>query len=136
MQKCLTRNSKSGIKYVTEVTLKVSLNVVGDSNDENNFLHKLLLTNANVSEPRKAFAQLIYEKTQLHKIGKSGGYLSRLLRSLIKTGLPLRKNILKPLAKSVLTTLGLTAVVSATDTVIHKKIFASGTTTIINSNKK
>ena len=35
---------KSGIKNGTEVTLKISSNVVDDSNDENNFRHKLLLT--------------------------------------------------------------------------------------------
>ena len=35
---------KSGIKNGTEVTLKLSSNVVGDSNDETNFPHKLLLT--------------------------------------------------------------------------------------------
>ena len=35
---------KSGIKYNTGISLKISSNVVGDSNDENNFLHKLLLT--------------------------------------------------------------------------------------------
>ena len=46
---------KSGIKNGTEVTLKLSLNVVGDSNDENNFLHKLLLTNTQVSKLRKVF---------------------------------------------------------------------------------
>ena len=36
---------KSGIKNATEVTLKLSSNVVGDSNDKNTFLHNLLLTN-------------------------------------------------------------------------------------------
>ena len=40
---------KSGIKNGTEVTLKVSSNVVGDSNDENNFPHKLLLTDTQAS---------------------------------------------------------------------------------------
>ena len=35
--------------------LKISLNVVGDSNDENNFPHKLLLTNTQVSKLCKAF---------------------------------------------------------------------------------
>ena len=35
---------KSGIEYNTEGTLKISWNVVGNSNDENNFLHMLLLT--------------------------------------------------------------------------------------------
>ena len=75
---------KSWIKNVTKVTLKLSSNVVGDSNDENNFLHKLLLTNAQVSKLRKAFANnsavnTKLSKTQLHKIGQSGGYLGRIL---------------------------------------------------------
>ena len=39
---------KSGIKNGTELTLKIPSNVVGDSNDENNFHHKLLLTNVQV----------------------------------------------------------------------------------------
>ena len=46
---------KSGIKNNTEATLKNSSNVIGDSNDENNFLHKLLLTNTQVSKLSKAF---------------------------------------------------------------------------------
>ena len=47
---------KSGIKNGTEVTLKIFSNVVGDSNDENNFPHKLLQTNKQVSKLCKAFA--------------------------------------------------------------------------------
>ena len=47
---------KSGIKINTEVTLKISSNAVGDSNDENNFGYKLLLTNTQVSKLCKAFA--------------------------------------------------------------------------------
>ena len=47
---------KSGINNGTEVTLKISSTVVGDSNDENNSLRKFLLTNAQVSKLRKAFA--------------------------------------------------------------------------------
>ena len=46
---------KSGTKNDTEVTLKLSSNVVGDSNDENNFPHKLFLTITQVSKLRKAF---------------------------------------------------------------------------------
>ena len=46
-------NLKSGIKNGIEVTLKILLNIVGDSNDRNNFLHKLLLTNIQVSKFRK-----------------------------------------------------------------------------------
>ena len=47
---------KSEIKNGTEVILKVSSNIVGDSNEENNFPHKLLLTNTQVSKLCKAFA--------------------------------------------------------------------------------
>ena len=47
---------KSGIKNGTELTLKLSSNVVGDSNDENNFSHKLLITNTPVSRLCKTFA--------------------------------------------------------------------------------
>ena len=60
----------------------------------------------------------------------------RLLGPLLKTGLPLMKNVIKPLAKSVLIPLGLTAAASAADAGIHKKILGSGhnNTTLIISN--
>ena len=63
---------KSWIKNGTEVTWKISSNVVGDSNGENNFPHKFLLTNTQVSRLRKAFgngslASLKLSKTQLKK---------------------------------------------------------------------
>ena len=95
---------KLGIKNGTEVTLKVSSNVVGDSNDENNFSHKLLLSNTQILRIRKAFANnssanIKLSKTQLHKIGQWGEFLARLLEPLLKTGLPLLGNVLKPLAK-------------------------------------
>ena len=48
----------------------------------------------------------------------------------------LKGNVLKPLAKSVLIPLGLTAAVSATDAAIHKKIIRSGTTTLTISNEE
>ena len=98
---------------------KILSTVVSDSNDENNFLHKLLLTNTQVLRLRKAFAHgssanIKYTKTQLHKIGESGWLLGRLLGPLLKTGLPLIKNVLKTLAKSDLMSLELTAATSGT----------------------
>ena len=65
-------------------------------------------------------------KTQLSKMIQSGGFLGRLLGPLLKTGLPLIKNVIKPLAKSVLIPLGLTAAASEADAGIHKKILGSG----------
>ena len=131
---------KSGIKNVAEGTLKISSNVVGDSNDENDFPHKLLLTNTQVSKLHKAFANgssanVKSSKTQLHKIGQSGGFLGRLLGPLLKTGLHLIGNVLKPLAKTILMPLGLTAA-ATTDAAIHKKMFGSGTTILIISNEE
>ena len=62
---------------------------------------------------------------------QSGEFLGRPLRLLLKTGLPLMKNVFKPLAKSVLISLRLTAAVSTADAGIHKKILGSGTTTTL-----
>ena len=55
-----------------------------------------------------------------------GEFLGRLLRPLLKTGLPLIKNVIKPLAKSALIPLGLTAPAWAADAGIHKKFLGSG----------
>ena len=98
--------------------------MIGDN--ETNFPHKLLLTNRQVSNLRKAFANhssadIKLSKTQLSKMIQSGGFLGRLLGPLLKTGLPLIKNVIKPLAKSVLIPLGLPAAASAADAGIQKK---------------
>ena len=71
---------KSAIKNGTEVSLNISSNIVGDSDDENNFPHKLLLTNTQLSKLRKAFgngslAHIKSSKSDLHKIVKSDGFL-------------------------------------------------------------
>ena len=80
----------------------------------------------------------------MHKIGESGGFLGRLLGPLLKASVPLMKNVLKPLATSILIPLGLTIAPSATHTAIHKKMFVSGhhldlashTTTLIISSEE
>ena len=84
------------------------------------------MTNTQVSKLRIAFANnssanIILSKTQLHKIVESGGLLGRLLRPLLKTRLLFIGNVIKPLAKSVLISLGLTAAASATDAAIKKR---------------
>ena len=75
-------------------------------------------------------------RTQLSNIIQSGGFLCRLLGPLLKTGLQLIKNVIKPLVKSVLIRLGLTAAASAADVGIHKKILGSGNTTLLISNNE
>ena len=101
-----------------------------------------MLTNRQVANIRKAFAKntstdIKLSKTQLSKMIQSGGFLDRLLGPLLKTGLPLTKSVIKLLAKSVLTPLGLTAAASAAVLGKHKKILGSGhnnNTTLIISN--
>ena len=75
-------------------------------------------------------------KAQISKIIQSGKFLGKLLGPLLKTELPLINNVIKPLAKSVLIALGLTAAASAADSGIQKKILDSRTTTLIISNEE
>ena len=122
---------KSAIKNETDVVLRLSSNMVGNSGDNTNFPHQLLLTNRQVANIRKAFANNLstdikFSKAQLSKMIQSGGFLGKLLGPLIKTGLPLIESVMKPLAKSVLVPLGLTAAASAADAGIYKKILGSG----------
>ena len=99
------------------------------------------MTNTQFSKLRKAFANnfsanIKLLKTQLHKIVQSRRFSGRLLRPLLKTRLPLIGNVLEPLAKSVLIPSGLTAATSASHTVVHKKMFGSGFTTLRISNEE
>ena len=109
--------------------------MVSNSNDNTNFPHELLLTNRQVANIRKAFANhslidIKLSKTQLSKMIQSGGFLGNLLDKLAG---PLMK-VAMPLAKNVLAPLGLTAAMSAIDGSIKKKMLGSGTTTLIISN--
>ena len=97
------------------------------------------MTNRQVANVCKAFENnssidIKLSKTQLSKTIQSGGFLGRLLGPLLKAGLPLTKNVIKPLAKSVLIPLGSTAAASAADARIHKKICSGNMTTLIISN--
>ena len=97
---------KSIIKNGTEVTLNLSSNVIGNYNNETNFSRRLLLTDRQVSRISNAFTNNLSANTKLSKsllseIGQSAGFLCRLLGPLLRTGLPLIKNVLKRLAKKV-----------------------------------
>ena len=86
----------SPVKNETEIVLRLSSSMIGNSNDETNFPRELLLTNRQVANLLKAFANnsltdIKLSKTQLLKIIQSGGFLGRLLGPLLKTGLPLTK---------------------------------------------
>ena len=87
---------KTGMKNEIEVVLRLSSNMIGNSDDETNFPHELLLTNRQVENLCRAFANnsstdIKLSKTQLSKMIQSGGFLGRLLGPLLKTGLLLIK---------------------------------------------
>ena len=99
--------------------------------------HELLLTTRQKTKLRNVFnnnmsTDLTLSKAQISEIIQSGWFLGSLLSKLagplIKVAVPLVKNILAPL--------GITAVASANDAGIRKKIHGSGTTTLIISNKE
>ena len=128
---------KDAVKDNTGTTLRISLKMF----NRNDLLHKLLLTTRQKIKVRNAFnnnmsTDLKLSKAQINKIIQSEGFLSKLLGPLLKTGLKLIKNVIKPLAKSVLIPLRLTAAAPAADAGIHKKILGSGNTTLIISNEE
>ena len=107
----------------------------------NNLPHELLLTTRQTTKLRNATennmsTDIKLSKAQISEIIQSGGFLGKLLGPLLKTGLPLIKNVTKSLAKSVLIPLGLTAAASAADAGIKKKKIGSGTTTLVISNEE
>ena len=106
--------------------LLLSSNFISNSIDETNFSHELLLTNRQVANLLKVFANnswtdIKLSKIQLSKIIQSGEFLARLFGPLQKTGLPLTRMVIKPLAKSVLIRLRLIAAASTADAGIHTK---------------
>ena len=98
--------------------------MIGNSDDETNFPHELLLINRQVANLRKAFTSHTSTDIKLSKaqltIMQKGGFL-RFLALLLKSGLPLLKSVIKPLSM-----LGLTAAASATDAALKKRILGSG----------
>ena len=129
---------KDAVKNNTGTTLRINSKIFNG----NDLPHELLLTTRQKTKIRNAFnnnnmsTDLKLSKAQINKIIQSGGFLGRLLGPLLKSRLPLIKNVIKPLAKSVLISLGLTAAASAADAGIHKKILGSGNTTLIISNEE
>ena len=100
---------KSSIKNQTDVVLRISSNIVSNSNDNTHFPHELLLTNRQVANICKAFAKntstdIKLSKTQLSKIGN---LLGKLAGPLMNVAMSLAKNVLAPL--------GLSAAMSAID---------------------
>ena len=123
---------KTAVKNKTGTTLRMSLKMF-----DGNYYELLLTTRQKNAFNNNMSTDLKLSKAQISKIIQSRGFFGRLLGPLLKAGLPSIKNVIKPLAKNVLTRLGLTAAASAADAGIHKNILGSShnnTTTLIISN--
>ena len=113
---------KSAVKNKQRTTLRMNARMLNG----NSLPHELLLRTRQATKLRNAIqnnmsTDIKLSKAQISKIIQSGGLLGKLLGPLLKTGLPLIKNVIKPLAKSVLIPLGLTAAASAADVGMQKK---------------
>ena len=128
---------KSAVKYRQGTILRMNARMLS----ANNLPHELLLTTRQTTKLRNAIennmsTDIKLSKAQMSKIIQSRGFLGKLLDPLLKNGSPLIKNVIKPLAKSVLIPLGSTTAASAADAGIQKKIYGSGTTTLVISNEE
>ena len=96
----------------------------------NNLPHELFLTQRQITKLRNNLqTDIKLSKAQISKIIQSGGFFGKFLGPLLKTGLQLLKSVIKPLGL-----LGLRAASSAIDVGVQKKIYGSGTTTLVISN--
>ena len=123
---------KTSVQNKTGTTLRLSLKIL----NWNDLPHELLLTTRQKTKLRNAFnnnmsTDLKLSKAQISKVIQSGEFLGSLLSKLAGTLM----KVTIPLAKNVLTPLGITAAASATDVGIQKKLRGSGTTTLIISNE-
>ena len=113
---------KSDVQYGQGTTLRMNAKMFS----ANNLPHELLITTRQTTKLRNEIennmsTDIRLSNAQMSKIIQSGGFPRKLLGPLLKTGLPLIKNVIKPLAKSVLIPLELTGAASAADAGIQKK---------------
>ena len=123
---------KNSVKKKQGTTLRMNARMF----NVNNLPHELFLTIRQTTKLSNAIesnmsTDIKLSQAQISKIIQSGGFLGKILGPLLKTGLQLLKSVIKPLGL-----LGLTAASSAIDAEFQKKIYGSGTTTLIISNEE
>ena len=113
---------KSAVKNRKETTLSLNTRMFS----ANNLPQELLLTTRQTTKLRNSIksnmsTDIKFSEAQISKIIQSRGFSGKLLGPLLKTGLSLIKNVIKPLTKNVLIPLRLTIAASAADAGIQKK---------------
>ena len=120
---------KSAVKNNKRTTLRMNARMFNG----NNLPHELLLTTRQTTKLRNAIennmsTDIKLSKAQISKIIQSGGFLGKILGPLLKTGLPSLKSVIKPS--------GFNSCKFSNRCRSSKKIYGSGTTTLIISDEK
>ena len=120
---------KSAVKSKQGTTLRMNARMFNG----NNLPDELLLTTRQTTKLRNAIinnleSNIKLNKAQISKIIQSGGFLDKIIGPLLKSRLPLLKSVIKPLGL-----LSFTAASSAIDAGVQKKIYGSGTTTLVRN---
>ena len=115
--------------------------MISNTANEVNFLHKSVLTNGKIPSLCKTFtynlsANMKLSTTHFSKKIHVGEFPGINIGTLMKAGLPLIKNIIKPLAKSLPVPLRLTAAAPPPDASFLQIILVSRTTPFTISNKE
>ena len=123
---------KSAVKNKQGTTLRMNARMFNG----NNLPHELFLTTRQTTKLRNAIennmsTDIKLYKAQISKIIQSCGFLRKILPPLLKSGLPLLKSVIKPLGL-----LSLTVASSAIDAGVQKKIYGSGTATLVISSEE
>ena len=123
---------KSAVENKQGATLRMNVRIF----NKNNLPHELFLITRQTTKLRNAIennlqTDIKLSKAQISKIIQSGGFLGKILGELLKTGLSLLKSVIKPLGL-----LGLTSASSARDAGVQKKIYGSGTATLVISSEE
>ena len=120
---------KSAVKSKQGTTLRMNARMFNG----NNLPDELLLTTRQTTKLRNAIinnleSNIKLSKAQISKIIQSGAFLDKIIGPLLKSRLPLLKSVIKPLGL-----LSFTAASSAIDAGVQKKIYGSGTTTLVRN---
>ena len=123
---------RSAVKNKQGTTLRIGARMFNG----NNLPHELFSTQRQITKLRNNIennmsTDIKLSKAQISKIIQSGGFLGKILGPFLRTGLPFLKSVIKPLGL-----LGLTAAALAIDAGVLKRIYGSGTTTLVISNEE
>ena len=143
MKSILKESMNTSAKKLKDKIVDAGLSLLGKKIKKGTWLLKgsrMTLRNSEIKDIMKLIKSLenkgfLLTETTRKITGQEGGFLN-FLRPLITAGLPLMKSVITPLAKNVLLPFGLSAGMPAAYAAIQNKIYGSGSTVLIITNKE